>query len=129
MAITRSFRDLLDESYRQIETITVEEAKALLGHPDVVFVDIREPRELEIDGFIPGALHAPRGLLEFMVDPQSPYYNESFVLGKSFILYCANSWRSCLATRSVQDMGLAPVAQLGGGFQAWIASGGPIAAL
>lgn len=126
MALTKGFKALLDESYRLIETVTVDEAKALLTHPDVVFVDIRDVRELEREGMIPGAFHAPRGMLEFWIDPESPYYKDIFGSGKSFVFYCASGWRSCLATRTVQDMGLGPVAQLGGGFSAWKEAGAPV---
>lgn len=126
MALTKGFKALLDDSYRLIETVTADEAKVLLSHPDVVFVDIRDVRELEHEGVIPGSFHAPRGMLEFWVDPESPYYKDIFGSGKSFVFYCASAWRSCLATRAMQDMGLSPVAQLGGGFTAWKAAGGPV---
>jgi len=98
-----------------------------LDHPDVVFVDIRDVRELEREGMIPGAFHAPRGMLEFWVDPDSPYYKEIFGSGKTFILYCGSAWRSSLATATLQDMGLAPVCHIEGGFSAWKAAGYPVA--
>lgn len=126
MTLSKGYKALLDDAYRQIETVTVEEAKTLHSHPDVVFVDIRDVRELDREGMIPGAFHAPRGMLEFWIDPESPYYKEIFGSGKSFVFYCASAWRSCLATRAVQDMGLSPVAQLGGGFKAWKEAGGPV---
>jgi len=92
-----------------------------------VFVDIRDVRELEREGMIPGAFHAPRGMLEFWVDPESPYYKDIFGSGKTFILYCGSAWRSSLATATLQDMGLAPVCHLAGGFSAWKAAGYPLA--
>ena len=93
----------------------------------MVFVDIRDVRELERDGMIPGAVHAPRGMLEFWVDPDSPYYKPVFGEDKTFVLYCASAWRSSLATAALQDMGLAPVAHIEGGFKGWKAAGLPVA--
>ncbi|TAK83301.1 MAG: rhodanese-like domain-containing protein [Betaproteobacteria bacterium] len=127
MALKRSSKQLVDEASARIRTISVEEAKASFGDADVVFVDIRDVRELERDGMIPGALHAPRGMLEFWVDPESPYYKEIFGSGKRFILYCAASWRSALAAATLQDMGLDAVCHMDGGFTAWKESGGPVA--
>lgn len=126
--ITKGIKELVDEANAEIETIPVEEAKRLLGSEDVVFVDIRDIRELWRDGAIPGALHAPRGLLEFWVDPESPYHREVFASGKKFVFFCAGALRSALATQAVQRMGLKPVAHLEGGFEAWREAGGPIEA-
>lgn len=119
MPITKGYKQLVSEAHARIRTLTLEEAKARLGSPDVVFVDIREVRELEREGMIPGAFHAPRGMLEFWVDPESPYFKEIFGSGKEFILYCGSAWRSSLAAATLQDMGLSPVSHLGGGFSAW----------
>lgn len=119
MPITKGYKQLVSEAHARIRTLTLEEAKARLGSPDVVFVDIRELRELEREGMIPGAFHAPRGMLEFWVDPESPYFKEIFGSGKEFILYCGSAWRSSLAAATLQDMGLSPVSHLGGGFSAW----------
>jgi len=83
-------------------------------------------RELERDGMIPGAFHAPRGMLEFWVDPASPYFKEVFGSGRRFVFYCASGWRSALATAAVQDMGLEPVCHIDGGFNGWKAAGGPV---
>ena len=94
MAITRGFQQLLDEARTRIRTLSLEEARSLLEDPQVQFVDIRDVRELEREGSIPGALHAPRGMLEFWVDPASPYYREVFGSGKTFVLYCQSAWRS-----------------------------------
>ena len=104
----------------------VEDAKKLLGDENVVFIDIRDVRELARDGKIPGAMHMPRGMLEFWVDPESPYYRDVFGSGKKFIFFCAGALRSALATQQVQRMGLEPVAHLEGGFGAWRDAGGPI---
>lgn len=128
MALTRTHKQLVDEAMARIETVPATEAIKLANDPGVVFVDIRDPRELERDGMIPGAVHATRGMLEFWIDPTSPYYREVFGSGKKFIFYCASAWRSALATQTVQDMGLKPVAQLEGGLKAWKEAGGPVAA-
>ncbi len=127
MALTKTHRQLIDEAMARIETVPTAEAIKLHGQPDVVFVDIRDPRELEREGMIPGAVHAPRGMLEFWIDPTSPYYRDVFGSGKRFVFYCQSAWRSALATRAVQEMGLAPVAHVAGGFRAWKEAGGPVA--
>jgi len=103
----------------QIETVPLDEAHALLDDPNIVFVDIRDVRELEREGMIPNALHAPRGMLEFWVDPESPYYKPIFGEGKRLILYCASAWRSALATETLQKMGVPKVCHLEGGFSSW----------
>jgi rhodanese-related sulfurtransferase len=127
MAITRGFKELIADARRQIRTLTLEEAKEKLGNPDVVFVDIRDIRELEREGMIPDAFHAPRGMLEFWVDPESPYHKEIFSSGKEFVLYCQSAWRSSLATLALQEMGLTPICHIEGGFKAWKEAGLPVA--
>jgi rhodanese-related sulfurtransferase len=127
MALKKSSKQLVEEARAKVRTIPVAEAIARLGDPDVLFVDIRDVRELERDGMIPGAFHAPRGMLEFWVDPESPYYKDVFGSGKEFVFYCASAWRSSLATAAVGEMGLAPVAHVDGGFNAWKQAGGPVA--
>ena len=122
----RTAKSLVDEAMVQVTTYTPEQARALHGHPGVQFVDIRDVRELEREGVIPGALHAPRGMLEFWVDPDSPYYKEVFGSGKEFVFYCASAWRSALATAVVQEMGLAPVCHIEGGFNGWKKGGGAV---
>ena len=124
--ITTGYKALVAQAEAEIETIPVEDAIKLVGAPDVQFVDIRDVRELEREGMIPGAFHAPRGMLEFWVDPESPYYKELFGSGKKFIFFCAGGMRSALATHTVQRMGLRPVAHIAGGFGAWAKAGGPI---
>ncbi len=126
MAITKGHQQLITEARTRIRTLTLDEAKAKHGDPNVVFVDIRDVRELEREGMIPGAFHAPRGMLEFWVDPDSPYYKDVFGSGKEFVLYCASAWRSSLATAAVQDMGLTPVSHFEGGFNAWKNAGLPV---
>ncbi len=127
MPITKGYKELIAEARAKIRTLTLDQAKAKLGDSNAVFVDIRDVRELEREGTIPGALHAPRGMLEFWVDPQSPYYKEIFGSGKEFILYCQSAWRSSLAAATLQDMGLTPVCHVEGGFKAWKEAGLPVA--
>lgn len=124
----KGYKQLLEEADARIDAIDCERARRLLADPGVQFVDLRENHELERHGMIPGAFHAPRGNLEFWVDPQSPYHRPVFASGKHFIFYCGGGWRSALATLAMMDMGLAPVSHLAGGFSAWRASGAPIAA-
>ena len=125
MSITKGYQQLVEEARRKIRTIGVEEAMRRHGGADSVFVDLRDVRELEREGTVPGAFHAPRGMLEFWVDPASPYFKEIFGSGKEFVFYCASGWRSALATAAVQEMGLAPVCHIEGGFSAGKKAGGP----
>jgi len=113
------YQELITSAMAQIETVPLEEAQQLLGDPNTIFVDIRDVRELEREGMIPNALHAPRGMLEFWVDPDSPYFKPIFGEGKRLILYCASAWRSALATETLQKMGVPGVCHLEGGFTAW----------
>ena len=126
MALKTTVREMVDKANQDIETVPVETAKTLLDNDGIQLVDIRDVRELDREGMIPGALHVPRGMLEFWVDPESPYHKEIFASGKKFIFYCASAWRSALATKAIQDMGLDPVAHLEGGFTAWQKAGGEI---
>lgn len=122
----KSVKSMVEEASAAITTYSVDEARALLGRDDVQLVDIRDVRELKREGAIPGAVHAPRGMLEFWVDPQSPYHKPLFAADKQFVLFCAGGWRSALATKTLQDMGLPKVAHIEGGFTAWKAAGGPV---
>ena len=124
--ITKGVATLCAEAQAEIETWPIDKAQQHLGDEAVVFVDVRDVRELWRDGTIPGAVHAPRGMLEFWVDPESPYARELFQSGQRFVFFCALDWRSALATKAVQDMGLAPVCHLEGGFNAWREAGGAI---
>ncbi|MFT3804804.1 MAG: rhodanese-like domain-containing protein [Burkholderiaceae bacterium] len=126
MPITKSSKQLIAEARQQIRTLTLDEAKAKYEDPNVIFVDIRDVRELEHNGMIPNAFHAPRGMLEFWVDPDSPYFKPIFGSGKEFVLYCQSAWRSSLATLALQQMGLAPVSHIEGGFNAWKEAGLPV---
>jgi rhodanese-related sulfurtransferase len=124
--ITTHVRDLVEAAEREIETLPVEAALTLHGRGDVVFVDLRDIRELAREGRIPGAFHCPRGMLEFWVDPQSKYFKPTFGEDKRFVFFCAAGQRSALATQTAQRMGLNPVAHIKGGFGAWRDAGGPI---
>ena len=124
--ITHGYRMMLDEANAAIETLSVDEAIALTGQPDVVFVDLRDPRELEREGAIAGAFHCPRGMLEFWIDPASPYHKPVFAQDKRFVFFCAGGWRSALAAHTAQMMGLKPVAHIEGGFGAWRKAGGEV---
>jgi rhodanese-related sulfurtransferase len=119
MKLKIGYEALIAQAMEQIETVPLDGAQGLLDDPNVVFVDIRDIRELEREGMIPNALHAPRGMLEFWVDPESPYYKPIFGEGKRLILYCASAWRSALATETLQKMGVPKVCHLEGGFSAW----------
>lgn len=124
--ITKGFKALLAEANAEIKTLTVDEAKALRGREDVVFIDIRDPRERDREGRMPTSFSCPRGMLEFWIDPESPYAKPVFQEDKTFVFFCAAGWRSALATKAAQDMGLKPVAHIEGGFKAWKDSGGEI---
>lgn len=124
--ITKGIKQLCAEAEAEIETWSVEEALKHIDDEGVQFVDIRDIRELWRDGAVPGAHHAPRGMLEFWVDPESPYAKEIFQSGKKFCFFCAGGMRSALAAKAVQDMGLAPVCHMAGGFGAWKKAGGPV---
>ena len=117
--ITKGIKELCAEAEAVVETWTVGEAREHLDDEEVVFVDIRDVRELWREGAIPGAVHAPRGMLEFWVDPQSPYARDVFQSGKRFMFFCAGGLRSALAAKSVQEMGLSPVCHMAGGYSAW----------
>jgi rhodanese-related sulfurtransferase len=127
MKLKIGYQDLIAQAMRQIETVSLNQAKALLEDSNTVFVDIRDIRELEREGMIPNALHAPRGMLEFWVDPDSPYFKPIFGDGKRLVLYCASAWRSALATETLQKMGVPEVCHLEGGFSAWKKAGLPVA--
>lgn len=124
--ITTGYKVLLEAACREIEEIEAKDAIALVGDPTVVIVDIRDPRELQIEGKIPGSYHAPRGMLEFWIDPDSPYFKPVFGEDKKFVFHCAGGWRSALAAQTLQRMGLQPVAHIKGGLAAWKQAGGPV---
>jgi rhodanese-related sulfurtransferase len=120
------YKDLVAEAEQRIETITVEVALASFDSPGVVYVDLRDVRELKREGKIPGAFHCPRGLLEFWIDAESPYYNKIFGEDKRFVFYCNLGWRSALAADVAQKLGLKSVCHIDGGFEAWKNAGGAV---
>lgn len=124
--ISIGHKQLMAEAEAEVASITASEVKDMLGRDDVVIVDIRDVRELQREGHIPGSFHAPRGMLEFWVDPESPYFKPIFGEDKTFVIHCASGWRSLLATQVLQRMGLKPVINLKGGFAAWKEAGGPV---
>ncbi len=126
--ITTGYKALCEAAEREIETLAIEQAVKLAGRDGTVLVDIRDIRELQRDGRVPGAFHCPRGLLEFWIDPQSPYHKPVFAQDKKFVFFCAAGLRSALAAQTAQRMGLKPVAHVEGGFGAWKKAGGPVEA-
>ncbi len=124
--ITRSYKAMVAEANAKIETLPAADAVGLAGREDVVLVDLRDPRELEREGKIPGAIHCPRGMLEFWIDPDSPYHKPVFAEDKRFVFFCAGGWRSALAAETATRMGLKPVCHIEGGFKAWKEAGGPV---
>jgi rhodanese-related sulfurtransferase len=124
-SIHRGIKTLLAEANAEIKTLSAADAMEAAKRDDVVIVDIRDPREIERDGRIPGAFSCTRGMLEFWIDPESPYAKPVFQQDKTFIFHCASGLRSALAAKTAQDMGLKPVAHIGGGYAAWRDAGGP----
>ncbi|MGQ7792158.1 rhodanese-like domain-containing protein [Faunimonas sp. B44] len=124
----KGYKQLLEEANAAIETIPAVMAVPMHAAEaeQILFVDLRDPRELERDGRIPGAFHCPRGMLEFWIDPESPYHKPVFSEPKRFLFYCASGWRSALAAKTAQEMGLPNVAHVGGGLSAWRQAGGPV---
>lgn len=125
MAIT-PVKTLVAQAKEQITSLSQEEAEAMVAEGKALFVDIRDPRELSREGRIKDAFHAPRGMLEFWVDPESPYHKPALTTDKTLILFCASAWRSALSVKTLQDMGATNVAEMEGGFSTWKKRGAPI---
>lgn len=123
--MTIGYRQLVAQAEAAIETIDPEQAHALLGHDDVVFVDVRDVREVRREGRIPGSFHCPRGMLEFWIDPESPYAKDVFARDARFVFYCNLGWRSALSAQTAARMGLDRVCHIGGGYTAWNEAGLP----
>jgi len=119
------YQELVEAAEARIQIISAEEAIGKRGADDVVFVDLRDVRELKREGGIPGAFHCPRGLLEFWIDPESPYHHAVFAEPKEFVFFCNLGWRSALAADIAQQMGL-KTCHIDGGFEAWKAFGGEV---
>ncbi|MEL7150976.1 MAG: rhodanese-like domain-containing protein [Pseudomonadota bacterium] len=125
MPLTKSSAQMVAEARARIEEVETSDLIAMLDDPDVVVVDIRDIRERQRTGFIPGSVHAPRGMVEFWVDSESPYFKDVFGEEKRFVFHCASGWRSALTVATLQDMGF-PAAHLKEGFSTWEAQGGPV---
>lgn len=125
MPLKKSSADLVAEARARIEEVETSDMIAMVGAPDIVIVDIRDIRERQRSGFIPGSFHAPRGMVEFWVDPDSPYFKEIFGQEKKFVFHCASGWRSALTVATLQDMGF-DASHLREGFSTWEAQGGPV---
>ena len=121
------YQQLLDDAAREVEALEPAEAIRLVGSAGDVFVDVRDSAELLRNGRIPGSIHADRGMLEFYLDAESPFYKPVFGEAKRFVFYCAGGWRSALAAQTAKHMGLARVAHVRGGLEAWTRAGGPTA--
>jgi len=126
LQIRRTVQQMFAEAMAEIETLDVEQARALHGREDVTFIDLRDPREIWREGGVPGAIQVTRGMLEFWIDPGSPYQKDFFASGNRFVFFCAGGWRSALAAKTAQDMGLTPVCHIEGGFGAWRKAGAPV---
>ena len=109
----------------EVQTLTIEEVMSSVEE-GALLVDLRDVRELRREGTIPGSYHAPRGMLEFWVDPDSPYHHEALSSAKQLVLFCNLGWRSALAAKALQDMGMTNVAHLAGGFDSWKGAGGEV---
>ena len=125
----RTAAGLVSAAKQRVENLTVEEVATELATGEVTLIDIREPEERATTGVIPGAVHAPRGMLEFYADPTSPYHRPEFETDRRIVLYCASGGRSALATDMLQQLGYACPAHLDGGFKAWSAAGQPVQAV
>lgn len=124
--LARSARSMVEEASARVEALSPERVQEMLDDPGYLVVDIRDPRELERQGMLPGAFRAPRGMLEFWIDPESPYYKPALDDGRTLVFYCGSAWRSALATATLHDMGRDDVVHLEGGFSAWTKAGLPV---
>ena len=121
----KTVQSMLEEANAAVPRVGAEEAKAMVGKADVLFLDVREPPEVAASGKVPGALAVPRGLVEFRADPASPMHDKAFDRAKTVVAYCASGGRSALVLKTLKDMGYAKVANLGG-FQGWVGGGGAV---
>ena len=125
MSLKTSSAQLVKQAKTRIKEISAVSALNLVGHKDVVFVDIRDIRERQREGYIPGSIHAPRGMIEFWIDPDSPYFKPVFSQEKRFIFHCASGWRSALTVATLQDMGF-DAEHIEDGFKGWVRAGGTV---
>jgi rhodanese-related sulfurtransferase len=124
--LKKGVRAMVAQAMAEVETLTVEEAKLIHGRDDVVFVDLRDGLERQQGGYVPGSVHASRGMFEFHLDPESPAHMPALSSGKRLVLYCGSGGRSSLTAKTAQDMGLTNICHIGGGFAAWTGTGGPV---
>ncbi|MCF6234156.1 MAG: rhodanese-like domain-containing protein [Rhodobacteraceae bacterium] len=124
--ITKGVKTLLAEANKIVATMPVSDALSLINDGGYLFVDLRDIREIQRSGMLPGAFSCPRGMLEFWIDPQSPYHKDVFNQDKIYVFYCASAWRSALAAQTAMEMGLGPVMHLEGGFTEWVKQDGPV---
>ena len=122
----KRIKDMVAEANAMVDHAPATDYLDRHGAEGVTFVDLRDPRELEREGMIPGAFHCPRGMLEFWIDPDSPYAKDQFQTGNRFVFYCASGWRSALSARTAQEMGLQNVSHINDGFSGWKKAGGPV---
>ena len=124
--LKNSVNDLVEKAKETIRNLTVEEAIVLHKDKNNLFIDLRDIREITKSGRILGAKHVPRGMLEFWIDPNSPYHKEFFNQNFHFIFYCASGWRSALSTEAANNIGLLNTSHMLGGFSRWVELNGPI---
>ncbi len=120
-----SVAEMVAAARRRVEEIETKDAIKMVGDDKVQFVDLRDVRERQRSGFIPGSFHCPRGMVEFWVDPDSPYYKDVFGQSKKFVFHCASGWRSALSVATLNDMGF-EAAHLKDGFSDWLKQDGPV---
>ena len=120
------YKQLLEKAMSEVDTISVDEAIELHSSGQAQFVDLRDIRELQHEGKVPGTFHMPRGMLEFWIDPDSPYFKDVFAQDQKFVFYCKSGWRSALATQTAQYMGLPNVCHIDGGFDSWKQAGAAV---
>ncbi len=128
MTLKKGYQQLIAEAEAQIETVSAADAISAQDEEGVVIIDLRDVRERKREGYIASSVHVPRGMLEFWVDPDSPYYKDIFTTDRRLILHCSLGWRSALATKTLQDMGFTNAAHIDGGFKAWKEEGGAVEA-
>ncbi len=124
--IVKGYKALLEEANTRIQTLSLAQAQQEYARGEALFVDLRDPREMAREGKIPGAFSCPRGMLEFWIDPESPYAKDVFQQDRPFVFFCGGGWRSALAADIAQQMGLRPVSHMEGGFSAWKNAGAPV---
>lgn len=124
--MAKGYKDMLAEADAVVQSVSTGDMAPLAADGQYTLVDIRDVRELEREGTIPGSMHAPRGMLEFWIDPESPYHKPAFAEDKTFVFFCASGWRSLLAAKIAQEMGLKSMS-MRGGFSEWKKAGHPVA--